>query len=148
MTITQDYPIEDLDPRIPRIIELRQNGLTWTQVAQEMTLSRKQIYNIRQQENFRYITLELVPQALKILDDAMNDPESSDYLKLESVKEALRNWRSTIPKQIESRNLNLSLSLEKTRSTNAWIEYMTPTEFDDFKRLKDSACLRMSGVEI
>jgi len=147
MTITQDYPIEDLDPRIPRIIELRQNGLTWTDISHQMNLSRKQVYNIRQQENFRYITLELVPQALKILDDAMNDPESSDYLKLESVKEALRNWRSTIPKQIESRNLNLSLSLEESRTNNAWIEHMTPQEFNQFQTLRASACSRMSGVE-
>lgn len=145
-TTTNDEQTPIKDPRISTIVDKRIKGQTWGTIAKDLELTRRAIFDIRQKDEYTaYLVEYLYPKALKILEADL--AKDKDYPRINAYKEIFKMIRALIPKQVESRNLNLSLSLEETRTNNAWIEHMTPQEYEDFKRLKDSACSRMSGPE-
>jgi len=135
-----------IDERIPKIVDERIKGKTWEQIGNGLNLTPRAIFDIRQKDEYTtYLVEYLYPKALKILEADL--AKDKDYPRINAYKEIFKMIRALIPKQIESRNLNLSLSLEESRTNNAWIEYMTPQEFNDFQALRASACSRMVGVE-
>ncbi|GAG29483.1 unnamed protein product, partial [marine sediment metagenome] len=68
---SQDFP--NTDPRIPKIIEERLQGATWEEAAGSVGLSRRQVYNIRQNPDgeFNFILNTLAPKADKVLDELL-----------------------------------------------------------------------------
>ena len=124
--ITQDYPptqkrvatqnlVEDetIDPRIPQIIELRSQGLTWSKIAENMNLSRKQIYNIRHSDPCTtYLVEYLFPKTLKIINTILEDPTASDYKLTRAIDETHKLIRALIPKRIEQKTLQITAKLD------------------------------------
>ena len=112
-TSTNDELSTDLDPRIPTIVELRADGLSWEQIAQKITLSRRQIYTIRHSDPYtQYLTEYLYPKVLKILNNILQDPNSSDYKYMKAIDETLKLIRATIPRRIEQKTLQITAKLD------------------------------------
>jgi len=132
--------------RIPQILEMQLKGHTQQEIADSLGVSRMQIYNDRHTDLYTYMVFNWLQKYEDVLNDMIEN--GTPQYKSEAMKEIGRMIRGTATKQIESRSTNLHLSLQEIRSTNAWVEHMTPQEYEDFKRLKDSALSRMSGVEI
>ena len=62
----QNTPQEDPDPRLTKIIELRQQGKNWTQISEEIDINRKTLYDIRG-------TAQYVQECNKLYESLMND---------------------------------------------------------------------------
>jgi len=132
-----------VDPRIPEIIDKRIKGKEWTQIAKDLSINRKTLFDIRQKDEYTtYLVEYLYPKALEVLQTDL--AKEKDYPRINAYKEIFKMIRALIPKQIESKTLSLSMSLEESRGSNAWIEHLTPQEFDNFQTLKASATTRMN----
>lgn len=132
-----------IDERIPTIIEKRIKGKTWENIAKDLSLTPRAIYDIRQKNEYTtYLTQYLYPKAIEVLKEDLT--KEKDYPRINAYKEVFKMIRALIPKQTESRNLSVSLSLQENRESNAWIEHMTPEDFNKFQELKAHAIQRMN----
>ena len=90
------------DPRIPQIVEARLEGQTWDQVGNTVGLCTKQIYNIRQKEEFQnYVSTNLAPKYELLINRYLNS--GNPQHELEILKELGRMIRTSIPKEIHQR---------------------------------------------
>jgi len=89
----------EIDPRIPEIIQARAQGLTWNEIGEQVNLTSRAIYDIRQKEPYmRYLTDYLFPKTLGILGGIIEDPKASDYKQMKALDEILKLIRAIIPK--------------------------------------------------
>jgi len=150
--MSQNVPNKtETDNDVPAITRLQQTAhkriiqnKTYTQIAEDLGVDRRTLQRDRAQypDLYTYFLesfLDIYKNGILQLADS-----EEKYQKLEGLKEMGRMIRSSIPKRIESKNLSLSLSLEETRASNAWIEHLTPTEFDNFQQLKNKATSRIT----
>ena len=91
----QNTPREDPDPRLTKIIKLRQQGKNWTQISEEIDLDRKTLYDIRGTQPY-------IQECNKLYESLMNDINkfsNSDQatLQLAAMAEKGRILRSLLP---------------------------------------------------
>ena len=91
----QNTPQENTDPRLTKIIELRQQGKNWTQISEEVDLDRRTLYDIRG-------TAAYVQECNKLYESLMSDinkysNSKTETTALEAMKEKGRVLRSLLP---------------------------------------------------
>ena len=104
----QNTPQENTDPRLTKIIELRQQGKNWTQISEEVDLDRRTLYDIRG-------TAAYVQECNKLYESLMSDinkfsqsktsteqlaamhDSKTETTALEAMKEKGRVLRSLLP---------------------------------------------------
>ena len=91
----QNTPQENTDPRLTKIIELRQQGKNWTQISEEVDLDRRTLYDIRG-------TAAYVQECNKLYERLMSDinnysKSKTETTALEAMKEKGRVLRSLLP---------------------------------------------------
>ena len=59
-----------------------------------------------------YLTEYLFPKTLNILNDILEDSESSDYKLMRAIDEIHKLIRAVLPKQIESRSFEIQARVE------------------------------------
>ena len=109
-TNVEETPIKDI--RIPKIIDKRLSGESWSNIAQDLDINRKTLYDIRQKdEYFQYFYVAIYPLALKRLEEILDDPGASDYKLMRAIDESLKHMRAYIPKQFESKSAHLDVQI-------------------------------------
>lgn len=102
MTLPKTAETEEIqDIRIPKIIELRLQGATWEEAAQQVGLSVRGVYDLRKRDDFHNYLNTLIPlYDLTIRELLQSDNEST---RLGAAREYGTMIRSGIPKQVHQR---------------------------------------------
>ena len=86
---SQNTPQKDADPRLIKIIELRQQGKNWTQISEEIDINRKTLYDIRG-------TTQYVQECNKLYESLMNDIDKFSKSKTSSEQLAAMNEKGRV----------------------------------------------------
>jgi len=102
--------VENIDPRIPKIVELRLQGQTWEQIGKQIDLTPRAIYNLRHTQNFQnYIIATYLPKYETLINRYINSGNPTH--ELEVMKELGRITRAGIPRQIHQTTDNKQVNL-------------------------------------
>jgi len=88
-------PLTKTDPRLIKIIELRQQGKNWTQISEEVDLDRRTIYDIRGTEAYIQECNKLYESLMADINKYSNS--KTETTALEAMKEKGRVLRSLLP---------------------------------------------------
>lgn len=101
MTLPKTADSEAPDLRIPKIIELRLQGATWEEAAEQVGLSVRGVYDLRKRDDFHNYLNTLIPlYDMTIRELLQSDNEST---RLGAAREYGTMIRSGIPKQVHQR---------------------------------------------
>jgi len=95
----ENTQIKDL--RIPQIIEKKLEGATYGQIAKDLQINPKTLYDIRQKQEFQNYINTILPIYNRSILELMESPK--DNIKLGATLEYGRMIRAGIPKEIHQR---------------------------------------------
>jgi len=99
MHTPENTRIKDL--RIPEIVKKRLERTPWGQIAKDLQINPKTLYDIRQKQDFQTYINQILPIYNRSILELMESPK--DNIKLGATLEYGRMIRAGIPKEIHQR---------------------------------------------
>ena len=91
---SQNTPREP-DPRLTKIIELRQQGKNWTQISETININRRTLYDIRGTDGYIQECNKLYESLMNDIDKFANSDQS--MFQVEAMREKGRLLRNILP---------------------------------------------------
>ena len=113
---TRSYAPEKRAIQCREIVKYLINGLSYEDIAREMGLDRKTVYNIRQTLEFEDFFSDILDVHMSEID-ALSKSKTA-YERIHSLQERGKMLRAVVPHRMDVRSLHINVELSERRMKN------------------------------